>query len=114
MAALSTEEGPVLADAELAADKVLALAGRAEVRDFVDFEGLTARFDLHELCELAASKDLGFRRQHLLAALEYFDEINPKAFNAKAFNLNPPVRWGLRRLARPLERPPDVGECGLR
>ena len=48
----------------------------------MDFEGLTARFDLSELCELAASKDLGFRRQHLRAALEYFDEISPQAFNA--------------------------------
>ena len=28
---------------------------------------------IDELCELAASKDLGFRREHLVVALEYFD-----------------------------------------
>ena len=82
MPALATGDGPVLAEAELAADKVLALAGRAEERDFIDFEGLVRRFDIDELCELAASKDLGFRREHLVAALEYFDEINPEAFGA--------------------------------
>lgn len=82
MPALATGEGPVLAEAELAADKVLALAGRAEARDFIDFEGLARRFDLDELCELAVSKDLGFRREHLVAALEHFDEINPAEFSA--------------------------------
>ena len=82
MPALSTGEGLVLTEAELAADKVLALAGRAEARDYVDFEGLVTRFDIDKLCELAASKDLGFRREHLAAALEYFDEIEPDEFSA--------------------------------
>ena len=88
MPALATGDGLVLAEAELAADKVLALAGRAEARDFIDFEGLVARFDIDELCELAASKDLGFRREHLVAALEYFDEINPEAFSAYTDDYN--------------------------
>ena len=88
MPALATGDGPVLAEAELAADKVLALAGRAEARDFIDFEGLVRRFDIDELCELAASKDLGFRREHLVAALEYFDDINPEAFSAYTDDYN--------------------------
>ena len=36
----------VLAEADLAADKVLALAGRAEARSFIDFDGLAPRFDI--------------------------------------------------------------------
>jgi len=37
-APVATDEGFVLAENELAADKVLALTDQAEVRDFVDFE----------------------------------------------------------------------------
>ncbi len=55
MPALTTDEGAVLAAAELAADKVLALVARAEVRDYIDFEGLAARFTLDKICELAAT-----------------------------------------------------------
>ena len=51
-------------------------------------EGLVRRFDIDELCELAASKDLGFRREHLVVALEYFDDINPEAFSAYTDDYN--------------------------
>ena len=77
-----TAQGPVLATAELAADKVLALEARAEARDYVDFQALAKRFTIEELCELAGQKDLGFRPQHLLRALTYFEEIDPEEFSA--------------------------------
>ncbi len=45
---------------ELAADKVLALFGRAEARDFVDVAALLPRYGWVRLCDLAAEKDTGF------------------------------------------------------
>lgn len=80
MPAQPTEEGFVLAEAELAADKVLALAARAEARDYIDLQALAARFGVDELCELAVGKDPGFRIEHLCAALAYFNGIKPAAF----------------------------------
>ena len=56
MATARTDAGDVLALADLAADKVFALEGRAEVRDFVDSAALTKRFTVAELCALAARK----------------------------------------------------------
>ena len=70
--AVGTAEGPVLAAAELAADKVLALEARAEARDFVDFQSLAERFSITELCVLAGRKDLGFRPG---AAVEGFSPV---------------------------------------
>jgi hypothetical protein len=51
---------PLLAGEELAVDKVLAVFGRAEARDFVDLLALEPRYGLERLCELAAEKDRGF------------------------------------------------------
>lgn len=53
--------GPILAGEELAADKTLALFGRAEARDFIDVFFLSQRYGLKQMCELAAEKDPGFR-----------------------------------------------------
>ena len=83
---VSTEEGLVLTEEELAADKVLALVDRAAPRDFVDFDRLVTRFGVDVLCELAGSKDLGFRREHLVAALGFFDKITPTIFDAYTDN----------------------------
>lgn len=76
----STDTGFMLAEAELAADKVLALSGRGESRDFIDFRGLLTRFDIGQLCQLAGEKDPGFAPEQLVAALEYFDRIPPAEF----------------------------------
>lgn len=78
--ARSTDTGFMLAEAELAADKVLALSGRGESRDFIDFRGLLTRFDIDQLCQLAGEKDPGFAPVQLVAALEYFDRIPPAEF----------------------------------
>lgn len=37
---------------------------------------------MDSLCELAASKDGGFRREHLAGALAHFDKITPTMFDA--------------------------------
>jgi hypothetical protein len=54
------ETGTVLSQDELAADKTLAVFGRAEARDFVDLHAPSARYTLDELARLAVSKDPGF------------------------------------------------------
>lgn len=55
-----TNLGSVLSAEELAVDKVLAVFGRAEPRDFLDLAALEPRFDLQSLFPLAEQKDLGF------------------------------------------------------
>ncbi|MGH8936373.1 MAG: nucleotidyl transferase AbiEii/AbiGii toxin family protein [Acidimicrobiia bacterium] len=64
-----TPEGPILAEEELAADKMLALFGRAAARDFVDVWVLASRYGLERLCRLAAEKDPGFDRLMLAEML---------------------------------------------
>ena len=54
-----TEAGPgfeLLSSEELAADKVLAVFGRAEARDYVDLMSIEPRFGLTRLFELAREK----------------------------------------------------------
>jgi len=71
---------PVLASRELAVDKVLAVFGRAEARDFVDLFALEQFFKLEDLFALAKEKDRGFdakvfaemtRRMTVLDASEF-------------------------------------------
>ena len=59
-APVETDFGRVLALDELAADKTLAVFGRAEPRDFVDLFALSQHFSLDRLIELASAKDPGF------------------------------------------------------
>ena len=61
----STEPGdpaPTLSSEELAVDKVLAIFGRAEARDFADLMALAPRYGLERLFALAAEKDGRLRR----------------------------------------------------
>ena len=51
---------PLLSSEELAVDKVLAVFGRAEARDFIDLMAMETQFDLGRLFTLAAEKDPGF------------------------------------------------------
>ena len=80
MPTAQTAEGAVLADRELAADKTLALFGRALARDYIDFQALARRFSLSELCELAAAKDGGFTPSLLADALDFIDERDRVTF----------------------------------
>lgn len=78
MPAQHSDEGAILAERELAADKTLALTGRAEPRDYIDFRALAQRFSLNEICELAGAKDAGFTPTLLAEALDYIEE-HPRA-----------------------------------
>lgn len=57
------ELGPILAGEELAVDKILAVFGRAEARDFVDLSAVADRYGLEYLCRRALDKDRGFDPQ---------------------------------------------------
>jgi len=72
--------GPVLALEELAADKTLALFGRAEARDFIDVQALAQRLGVERLLELAAEKDQGFDRYVMASMLGRFERLAQREF----------------------------------
>ena len=71
-----TRVGPAVGGDELAADKTLALFGRAAARDYVDVHALAQRYGEDRLVELAAAKDLGFIPAHLADALSAIDRFD--------------------------------------
>lgn len=82
---VTTDIGRVLSLDELAADKMLALYGRAELRDFLDVADLLGHFRRDRLLELAGAKDGGFtlrRFAESLAALHRFTEADWVAHGA--------------------------------
>lgn len=72
---VDTDLGKVVAPDELAADKLLALAGRIEARDYTDVSRLVDRYGLERLCDLAQQKDPGFQRWALADMLRHFARI---------------------------------------
>ncbi len=69
--------GPVLHPDDLAADKVIALWGRARPRDFFDVRALMDHYEPERLLELAASKDAGFTIETFLDALNAIKRLTP-------------------------------------
>jgi len=76
----STEVGPALATDDLAADKTLALFGRAEARDFVDVYHLRAGYSRADLMRLAGEKDRGFSADRFTEAIERIDRYERRDF----------------------------------
>lgn len=68
---------PVRSLRDLAADKTLALFGRAATRDFVDVYMLQSRYGLDRLMELAKQKDPGFSRDWFAKALQQVERADP-------------------------------------
>ena len=73
--------GLLLSAEELAVDKVLAIFGRAEARDFIDLAALEPRFGLDHLCRLAVEKDVGFRQSVFLEMLGRFGRLPRDEFD---------------------------------
>jgi hypothetical protein len=90
--------GRVLHPDEVAADKTLALFGRAAARDLVDVAALLGRYTLEQLCELATEKDAGFDRRVFADALAAAAAHSDAAFANSAWGgqLWPP--YGRARL----------------
>jgi hypothetical protein len=74
--------GPVLHPADAAANKLCALFGRAEVRDYVDVHGvlMDGRFTADELLRMAAEHDPGFDARMFAAALRAVRRFPASAF----------------------------------
>lgn len=113
MAPLRTAEGLILADPELAANKTLALFGRAEPRDYIDFEALAQRFSLSELCDLAASKDGGFTASRLADALDYIEHQPREGFDLDDAAYRDLVAFSIATATRLRELAPGLDNGGI-
>ena len=71
---------PMLSGEELAVDKVLAVFGRAEARDFVDLMAVESRYGLDRLYQLAAEKDRGFTPTVFAGMLAQFGRLRAEEF----------------------------------
>lgn len=78
--AVASDLGPVLDQEELAADKVLALFGRAEPRDFLDVYDLSQPLGWPRLLALAEQKDGGFSPERLAESLGRMDRLDQADF----------------------------------
>ncbi len=117
-----TPLGPAIGDDEMAADKTLALFGRAAARDFIDVHALAERYGESRLVELAGAKDLGFSGAHLADALAAFDRLDRRQFDVDDDSYRTLRDWAFgwsHTLGRrgiepdphlaPRRDPPDVG-----
>ncbi|CAN5251456.1 hypothetical protein BH23ACT9_BH23ACT9_22390 [soil metagenome] len=75
--------GPVLSIAELGVDKLLALFGRAEARDFVDVFHLAELLGIGTMVDNASQKDPGFDPYHLAVNLDLMDRHARDAFQVE-------------------------------
>ena len=74
--------GPVLHADDAVANKVCALFGRAEVRDYVDVDAILAsgRYTEDELLDPAADHNPGFDRSWFAEALSAIDQLPDRLF----------------------------------
>jgi hypothetical protein len=112
--------GLLLHPVDLAVNKVLALAGRDEARDFVDILFVHGRvLPLAGLCWAAAGKDPGLTPRSLLELLKRRGRYRPEDFSrlrlAEAFDLLQAKRHWLDALAQAeafvSARPPEEFGC---
>lgn len=82
--------GPVLHPDDAVANKVCALFGRAEVRDYIDVDAIVAsgRYTAGELLDLAADHDPGFDRSRFAEALGAIDRLPDSLFQPYGMSPN--------------------------
>jgi len=92
--------GPVLHADDAVANKVCALFGRAEVRDYVDVEAILAsgRYTENELLALAADHDPGFDQSWFAEALAAVDRLPDSLF--KPYGMSPEETSALKERMR--------------
>jgi hypothetical protein len=92
----------VLTAEELAVDKVLAILGRAEPRDFIDLAALLHLFDRRDFFKLAVQKDPGFTPGVFAAMAKRIDALLRREFelddNSYDSLQRDVVRWRLLSL----------------
>lgn len=103
----ASQLGSALHPDELAADKVLALYGRAEGRDFHDVAALADRYPTERLLELAAAKDRGFDRRRFIEMLASIQRLRAADFPdpQRADELRAWFEQWQRELTRSLQHP---------
>ncbi|NNN20848.1 MAG: nucleotidyl transferase AbiEii/AbiGii toxin family protein [Acidimicrobiales bacterium] len=72
---------PTLSGKELAVDKVLAIFGRAEPRDFIDLFSIESKYGLGNLCRLAIEKDPKFSFEVFGEMLSSFSRFPRREFD---------------------------------
>jgi hypothetical protein len=107
--AVNSSIGTVLSLEELAADKTLALFGRAAARDYIDVKALAGVFGIERLCQLAAEKDRGFDRIVLAQAIEAVDRLSPERFELTDESLQELKRWATDTADALRTTEPDLG-----
>ncbi|MEV6343535.1 nucleotidyl transferase AbiEii/AbiGii toxin family protein [Actinoplanes sp. NPDC051851] len=77
-----SEIGPVLHPDDAVANKMCALYGRAEARDFLDVDAAlqSGRYSRERLLELAAASDTGFDREIFSGALSALEQTTDSDF----------------------------------
>ncbi|MGH3158418.1 MAG: nucleotidyl transferase AbiEii/AbiGii toxin family protein [Streptosporangiaceae bacterium] len=97
---IQLEVGPVLHVDDAVANKVCALFGRAEVRDYIDVDAILAsgRYTEHELLGLAADHDPGFSQSLFAEALTAIDRLPDSLF--QPYGLSPEDTSALRERMR--------------
>ena len=101
---VSGDFGHMLDLEELAADKTLALYGRAAARDFIDVYFLAQRFGEDRLCALAYEKDRGFHEKHLEDALHAFGRLDKEMFGVDDATFRAVRLWTISWRERLIER----------
>jgi hypothetical protein len=98
------DPAPTLSSEELAVDKVLAIFGRAEARDFADLMALAPRYGLERLFTLAAEKDRGFDITVFVEMLQRFRRLRRDEFDLDDVSFDRLVEtvaaWRVDALAR--------------
>jgi hypothetical protein len=107
---VATDFGTVLHEDELAADKLLAVFGRAEARDFLDVFGLSQRLGWERLLELAKQKDAGVSPERLAESFGLIDLFDRSDFGIDATAYEALMAWAHQTRAslqehRPPKRP---------
>jgi hypothetical protein len=92
--------GPVLHADDAVANKVCAMFGRAEVRDYVDVDAIltSGRYTEDELLDLAADHDPGFDQSWFAEALAAIDRLPDSLF--QPYGMRPEDTSALRERMR--------------
>lgn len=92
--------GPVLHADDAVANKVCALFGRAEVRDYIDVDAIvtSGRYTEDELLNLAADHDPGFDRSRFAEALTAINRLPDSLF--QPYGMDPEGTSALRERMR--------------
>lgn len=91
---------------DIAANKMLALFGRAEPRDFIDVYFLSKDFfGFMEMVQMAAKKDTGFNLYWLAAAMQEAEKMELLPVKMlKPFNLQDMKKFYMEQLVKLLRR----------